>query len=84
MITSNHTTGKRYKVNFMIEEHLIASINKDIPAGKRSDFVNDALTEYIVKFKRKKAFRMMDELREKANIRISTKEMIKRKNYGRP
>lgn len=40
--------------------------------------------EVITRYKRQKACELMDELREKANIKMTIKEMIRRKNYGRP
>lgn len=83
MITSTKE-GKRTKVNYMVNNDLLVEMNKWIVPGERSNFVNGALEEAVLRFKRQKAFSMMDELREKANIRMSTKEMLKRKNYGRP
>lgn len=74
----------RKKVNFMVDEHILIRIKECIPAGERSDFVNGALEKEIIRYRREKAFDAMDELREKADIRMSIKEMLKRKNYGRP
>lgn len=78
------TVGKRKKMNFMLGEHIITELQMWIPSGKRSDFVNGALEIAIRHYKREQAFKMMDELREKMKIKMSTKEMIKLKNYGRP
>lgn len=75
---------KRSKVNFMVNKDIFIEIKTWIPSGERSDFVNDALQEAIFRYKRKSASAMIDGLREKAKIRMSTAEMIKRKNYGRP
>lgn len=83
MITSEKST-KRKKVNFMVDLHVLEKFQKWIPAGERSDFVNHTLEEAVRRYKRKKAFDAMDELRERAHIRMTSKEMIKRKNYGRP
>lgn len=73
----------RKKVNFMIKEDLLEGMKFFIPQGERSDFVNGTLEEALKDFARKKASAAMDELREKANIRMSTKEFIRLKNYGR-
>lgn len=75
---------KRKKTNFMIGHEVLAEMTKWIPAGERSNFVNGALEAAIRRYKREQAFNMMDELREKMKIKMSTKEMIKLKNYGRP
>lgn len=83
MITSK-LAEKRKKMNFMIGEHIITQLQMWIPTGERSNFVNHALDESLRRYKREKAFHMMDELKEKMKIKMSTKEMIKLKNYGRP
>lgn len=75
---------KRKKMNFMLGEHIITELQMWIPSGERSNFVNGALEMAIRHYKREQAFKMMDELRKKMKIKMSTKEMIKLKNYGRP
>lgn len=75
--------SKREKINFMLNRDILAELKQWIPAGERSDFVNGALEDGIKNFLRKKASKSMDEMREKANIRMSTKEFIRLKNYGR-
>lgn len=75
---------KRKKTNYMIGHDILVEITKWIPAGERSNFVNGALEDAIRRYKREKAFQMIDELREKAKIRMTTSQMIRRKNYGRP
>jgi len=83
MNTSTPTKSARKKVNFMVNESLLVELNVYIPAGERSDFVNQAIEESIARYKMKKAFEGMDKLRKKYHIRLSTKEIIKAKNYGR-
>lgn len=68
----------------MINEDVLVEIKEWIPDGDRSNFVNVALQYAVQRLKREKACDLMDELREKAKIKMSIKEMIKRKNYGRP
>lgn len=75
--------SKREKINFMLNRDILVELKQWIPAGERSNFVNGALQEAIIQFKREKAFKAMDELREKAKIRMTTKEFIRLKNYGR-
>ncbi|MBI4995151.1 hypothetical protein HZC21_05970 [Candidatus Peregrinibacteria bacterium] len=72
----------RKKVNFMVNQETLEALKKWIPAGDRSDFVNGALEDAVRRYTKEKAFQMIDELREKAKIRMSTAEMIKFKNYG--
>lgn len=73
----------RKKVNFMINQEILEMLKKWIPAGDRSDFVNGALEEAVRRYRREKAFQLIDELREKSKLKMSTSEMIKLKNYGR-
>lgn len=73
----------RKKVNFMINQEILEALKTWIPAGDRSDFVNGALEEAVRRYTRQKASDMMDELRKKANLRLTTAEIIKLKNYGR-
>lgn len=77
-------TKNRKKVNFMIDKNILVRIVELLPAGKRSDFVNEALTDAIIHYGRKRASDEMDKLREKMKLRMTTKEIIKLKNYGRP
>jgi hypothetical protein len=83
MITSKTSKGRK-KMNFMIGDDLAIQIKTYIPSGQWSDFVNDAIAEAILRHKRQKAVVLIDELREKSSVSMTTAEMIKRKNYGRP
>lgn len=73
----------RKKVNFMINQEVLEMLKKWIPAGDRSNFANGALEEAVRRYVREKAFQLIDELREKSKLKMSTAEMIKLKNYGR-
>lgn len=83
MITSIKET-KRTKVNFMIDNDVLIQMKTWVVSGERSDFVNEALEKAVLRYRREKAFKAMDELREKANIHMTDAEIIKLKNYGRP
>lgn len=78
------TPSQRKKINFMVDRKIVIELQEWIPQGERSDFVNKALQEAMLRYKRVKAGEKMDELREKSKIRLSTAEIIKLKNYGRP
>ena len=67
----------------MIELRVIENMEDVIPKGERSSFVNEVLEEALIRQQRKNAFRAMDKLREKANIRITDEEIRKYRNYGR-
>ncbi len=77
------SAGARKKVNFMVNQETLSALKEWIPAGDRSNFVNGALEDAVRRYKRQKASDMMDELRKKANLRLTTAEIIKLKNYGR-
>lgn len=83
MNTATYAKSARKKVNFMVNESLLVELNIYIPAGERSDFVNQAIEESIAQYKNRKAFEGMEKLRKKYHIHLSTKEIIKAKNYGR-
>ena len=74
----------RTKTNYMIDDELLVQITTWIPAGERSDFVNEALERALLQRRREKAFKAMDELRLKAKIKITDKAITRLKNYGRP
>lgn len=76
-------TKDRQKVNFMIRRQTIIQLNKLIPKGKKSDFVNGALEEALIQHARRTASEEIDKLREMADLKVSTREFIKCKNYGR-
>lgn len=84
MNTSTPTKSARKKVNFMVNESLLVELNIYIPAGERSDFVNQAIEGSITQYKMKKAFEGMDKLRKKLKISITNEEIIRLKNAGRP
>jgi len=78
------SNGKeRQKVNFMLDKHIIVQINELVPAGKRSDFVNEALQDRLTGFARRKAFEDMRKMAKKTGFRMTTDEILKLKNYGR-
>ncbi len=77
------TLPKRKKTNFMVDIQVLQDIKHYVPEGQRSDFINECLEEALTSFKRKKASELMDQMREKLNIKLTTKEIIKLKNYGR-
>lgn len=68
----------------MIDKNILIRIEQLMPLGKRSDFVNNALNESLVRFGRKKASEAMDECAGQNTIRLTTAEIIKLKTYGRP
>ena len=79
----NSAKRSRKKVNFMVNEDIIAAIKFYIPEGERSDFVNETFEEALRDIARKKAFEAMDSLRKTAKIKMTTGEFIRLKNYGR-
>lgn len=73
----------RKKVNFMIDKEILIKIEKLLPAGKRSDFINVVLEEALTQYGRGLASDNMNELAKKSHFKISTNEIIKLKDYGR-
>ncbi len=83
MNTSVLEKRRREKVNFMLDSGLFKEIKKYVPDGERSDFANVAFQEALIDFKRKKAYEELKKLRKKNKIYISTKEILKARDYGR-
>ena len=77
-------TKNRKKVNFMIDHKILARIQELIPQGARSDFVNGAIDDALITYSRKKAFEGIRKLAKSAKLSMTTEEIIKLKNYGRP
>lgn len=67
----------------MISKEILKSLHQVIPAGQRSDFVNEALEDALIDYSRKKAFEKLEKFRKENGIFLSTEEIIKLKNYGR-
>ncbi len=67
----------------MIDARVVETLEMTIPTGKRSDFVNEILEAGLLRYRRQKAIEGMDRLAKEVNWKISTKEIIKLKNYGR-
>jgi len=73
------THTKRKKVNFMVDTRVITMMAEFLPTGMRSDFVNEALSEALIKFKKKKACEGIAGLK----LDIKNEEIFELKNYGR-
>lgn len=76
-------TINRQKINFMLDNALVAEIKQWIPEGQRSDFANEAFERALGLFKRRKACDDMDALAREGKMKFTDKEFQKLKNYGR-
>lgn len=70
---------ERKKVNFMVDSKVLTILNEFVPAGMRSDFVNEALNAGLTKFKKKKAAKGIAGIK----IKMNDEEIIELKNHGR-
>jgi len=70
-------------MNFMIDEDVAAELKMYVEDGQRSDFINQAAKDALVRFQRKIAFEHMDKLANELNLKMTTEEIIEAKNYGR-
>ena len=80
---STATIKKRKKVNFMIDIDILEQLEKFIPAGKRSDFINEKMQEIVREFTKRTALDYLDQFKKKKKIKESTQEIIKAIRYGR-
>ena len=75
--------SKSKKINFMIRYEIIDAMEKLIPVGKRSEFVNRLLQKGLRNFQNEMALDAIDQMREEANMYVSTEEILKLRDYGR-
>ncbi len=73
----------RKRVNFMIDHSLWEQLNDLVPAGKRSDFVNEMLDDALKQVARKIAFEKMGKFAKKEGKKLSTEDFLKTRNDGR-
>ncbi len=68
----------------MMDITVLEQMKSLIPAGERSDFVNEAMEKALIQFGRQKAFDEGTKLKEKLNLKIgSDEELLKKIRYGR-
>jgi hypothetical protein len=68
----------------MINISILDQFENLVPAGKRSDFLNEVLERSLTQFSREKAFEEGTRLREELNLKIgSDEELLKKIRYGR-
>ncbi len=67
----------RKRTNLMINVALLEQMDLLLPAGERSDFVNEALEEKLIDLSRLKALARMNESIKKQKKVHSTKEILK-------
>lgn len=75
--------SSREKINFMLDRELVLEMKQYVPEGERSDFANLAFEQALIDFKRKKAYEEIKKLRELNKVRLSTKEILEARDYGR-
>jgi ABC-type amino acid transport substrate-binding protein len=73
----------REKVNFMISKEILMQFRQLIPAGERSDFMNETLEEALTQYSRKKASEAMDKMvKDGVFAKLSTKGFLKTRHNG--
>ncbi len=77
------TLSKRRRVNIMLDVNLIDSLNELVPAGDRSDVINQAIEEKMTQLSRQKASEFMEEMRKKLKHKTTTRQILKDIRYGR-
>lgn len=73
----------RKKLNFMIDVRLVVELQRTIPEGERSNFINELIENGLIHYKRQKAFADMDQLRDESDLRLNTSTILKARDYGR-
>jgi hypothetical protein len=68
--------ARRKRLNFMVDPSVAEELNQLIPTGNRSNFVNNAIEQALVRFSREKAYEETQQLREKLNLKIGSDEKL--------
>lgn len=68
---------KRKRINFMIDAKLLQEMERVVPSGERSDFVNVALEEKLKEWSRKKATELIHEFKLKNPMKMKSSEILK-------
>jgi metal-responsive CopG/Arc/MetJ family transcriptional regulator len=80
----NTLTLRRKRANFMFKATVLEELEELIPAGSRSEFVNDVVEEALIQFSRKKAFELIDEFKKThRHKKMADEELLKDIRYGR-
>lgn len=77
------TLTKRRRVNVMLDVNLIDGLNELVPAGERSDLINEAIEEKMTQISRQKASEFMVEMRKKLKHKTNNAKIYKDIRYGR-
>ena len=67
----------------MIEQSLLEELENIVPAGERSDFMNEAVEEKLAHIGRKKAYEYIKEFKKAQKKSWSNKEILKFIHEGR-
>lgn len=67
----------------MISMSVVEKLETLVPAGQRSDFINEALEENLAQYARRKAFEELDEFKKKHPLKMSTGQILKIIHDGR-
>jgi hypothetical protein len=76
-------TDNKKRVNFTISISVMKELENLVPAGSRSDFVNNAIEGALTDWGRRKASELLDEARKKYKLKLSTEKILKDVRYGR-
>lgn len=74
--------AQRKRVNFMLNVSLIEAFETYVPAGQRSDFLNEALEEQLTRLSREKASEATDWIQKKFKLKVTTQKILKDTDHG--
>ncbi|QQR54329.1 hypothetical protein IPG41_03940 [Candidatus Peregrinibacteria bacterium] len=69
--------ARRKRINCMMDSDLLDRLGELIPPGERSDFVNEAVEEKLLRWGRQKAFEELEKFKAKHPLKMSNKQMLK-------
>ena len=75
----NTATIQRKRINFMADTSLLEEMEELVPGGSRSDFINEAIEQFLTRFSKKAAREEAAVLREKLNLKIGSNEALYKK-----
>lgn len=61
----------------MMNSDVLEQLAGVIPPGERSDFINEAVEEKLLRWSRQKAFELIEEFKKENPVKMSDKQMLK-------
>lgn len=83
MKKTQSSTIQDKRLNIVIRAEVWDGLTKKVPAGERTNFINDLIEKELQRQSRKEAWEYIQNVRNNNPITATTEEILRLKNYGR-